>query len=223
MSIRGRGKPRSTRGEPYQARRVLDPGWDDYVPPDPDEIARGSRTSRYEIRRNYRKARSGGTGSVLRFGLMAAVIGGIVVSLLYFVARPIIVNGVVDWAAENPTALSLPFVRDVVRGALSSSLTEPIDATDTKAVVLVVGAGETPGEIADQLVQAQLIKDGRAFVFESIVRGVTQNFQVGRHVLARSMTVDQMITELIAPPPAAPTVKLTFREGLRIEQMVALL
>jgi UPF0755 protein len=223
MSIRGRGKPRSTRGEPDQARRVLDPGWDDYIPPGPDEIARDPRTSRYEIRRNYRKARSGGTGSVLRFGLMAAVIGGIVVSLLYFVARPIIVNGVVDWAAENPTALSLPFVPDVVRGALSSSLTEPIDATDTKAVVLVIGAGETPGEIADQLVQAQLIKDGRAFVFESIIRGVTENFQVGRHVLARSMTVDQMITELIAPPPAAPTVKLTFREGLRIEQMVALL
>jgi UPF0755 protein len=223
MSLRGGGKPRSSRGKPDQARRVLDQGWDDYIPPDEEDVILGARPSQSEPRRNYRKARSGGTGSVLRFGLMAAVIGGIVVSLLYFVARPIVVNSVVDWAAENPTALSLPFVPDIVRGALSTSLTEPIDATDTKAVVLVIGAGETPGEIADQLVQAQLIKDARAFVFQSIIRGVTQNFQVGRHVLARSMTIDQMITELVAPPPAAPTVKLTFREGLRIEQMVALL
>jgi len=202
---------------------VLDQGWDDYTPPDPEDDIRGPRPSQPTTRRNYRKARSGGTGSVLRFGLMAAVIGGIVVSLLYFVARPIVVNGVVDWAAENPTALSLPFVPDIVRGALASSLTEPIDAKDTKAVIVVVGAGATTGEIADQLVQAQLIKDSRAFVFESIVRGVTANFQVGRHVLARSMTVDQMITALVAPPPAAPKIKLTFREGLRIEQMVALL
>jgi UPF0755 protein len=223
MSLRGGGKPRSSRGKPDQARRVLDQGWDDYIPPDEEDVILGARPSQSEPRRNYRKARSGGTGSVLRFGLMAAVIGGIVVSLLYFVARPIVVNSVVDWAAENPTALSLPFVPDIVRGALSTSLTEPINATDTKAVVLVIGAGETPGEIADQLVQAQLIKDARAFVFQSIIRGVTQNFQVGRHVLARSMTIDQMITELVAPPPAAPTVKLTFREGLRIEQMVALL
>ena len=223
MSLRGGGKPRSSRGKPDQARRVLDQGWGDYIPPDEEDVVRGALPSHSETRRNYHKARSGGTGSVLRFGVMAAVIGGIVVSLLYFVARPIVVNGVVDWAAENPTALSLPFVPDIVRGALSSSLTEPINATDTRAVVLVIGAGETPGEIADQLVQAQLIKDARAFVFQSIIRGVTQNFQVGRHVLARSMTVDQMITELVAPPPAAPTVKLTFREGLRIEQMVALL
>jgi UPF0755 protein len=223
VSIRGGGKPRSGRGKLVQARLVVDQGWADYTPPDPEDDIGGARPSQSATRRNYRKARSGGTGSVLRFGLMAAVIGGIVVSLLYFVARPIVVNGVVDWAAENPTALSLPFVPDIVRGALASSLTEPIDAKDTKAVIVVVGAGATPGQIADQLVQAQLINDSRAFVFESIVRGVTANFQVGRHVLARSMTVDQMITALVAPPPAAPTIKVTFREGLRIEQMVALL
>ena len=62
------------------------------------------------------------------------IVGGLVVGGLYYVARPIVVNGIVDWAAENPTALSLPFVSDVVRGALWSSISEPVDATWTSSV-----------------------------------------------------------------------------------------
>jgi UPF0755 protein len=227
MTQRGRYKPRhGGAGAPAgdQARRtVVDAGWDDYIPPDAEEAGAGRRSSLLETRRDYRKGRSGGPGSFLRFALFAMLLGGLVVGALYYVARPILVNGIVDWAAENPTALSLPFVSDVVRGALWSSISQPVDAADTTAVVVVIGSGETPGEIADQLVQAGLIKDARAFVFEAISKGVTGEFQVGRHVVSKSMTVDQMIVSLTTPPVAPPSVKLTFREGLRIEQMIALM
>jgi UPF0755 protein len=224
MTLRGghhpRGGPGGSSGN--QAHRdVVDKGWDDYIPPDAEETAH--RPAYLDVRRDYRKARGGGPGRFLRFALFVAVIGGLVVGALVFVVRPIVSNAIVDWAAENPTALSLPLVSDVVRGALWSSISEPVDATDTKAVVVVIGANATPREIADQLLGLSLIKDQRAFVFESISKGVTTEFQVGRHVLSRSMTVDEIIAVLIKPPIAPPTIRLTFREGLRIEQMVALM
>jgi UPF0755 protein len=226
MTQRGRYKPRAggtDGGQGDQAGRVLDTGWDDYIPPDPEETAAGRRPRPLETRRNYRKARSGGPGGFFRFALFAVIVGGLVVGGLYYVARPIVVNGIVDWAAENPTALGLPFVSDVVRGALWSSISEPVNAADTKAVVVVVESGATPRDIADQLLAAGVINDPRAFVYEAISKGVTEQFQVGRHVVSKSMTVDQMIVSLTTPPVPPPSVKLTFREGLRIEQMVALM
>lgn len=226
MTQPGKYKPRAggtEGGQGDQARRVLDTGWDDYIPPDPQETVAARRPRSPETRRNYRKERSGGPGGFLRFALFAVIVGGLVVGGLYYVARPIVVNGIVDWAAENPTALSLPFVSDVVRGALWSSISEPVNATDTKAVVVVIASGATPREIADQLLAAGLIKDPRAFVYEAISKDVTEQFQVGRHVVSKSMTVDQMIVSLTTPPVAPPSLKLTFREGLRIEQMVALM
>lgn len=225
MTLRGGWKPRADRAggaPPDQAgRAVVDRGWDDYIPPDAEEIAAVRKGASGESGRNYRKGRSGGPGQIFRFVVFAAVVASIVVGGLYFVARPIVANGIVDWASDNPTALQLPFVADVVRGTLWGAISKPVDATDTRAVVIIISSGSTPRQIADQLVQAGVISDPRAFVFEAIQQNATLNFQLGRHVVSRSMTVDQIITALTTPPVAPPTVRITFREGLRIEQMVA--
>lgn len=224
MTVRGGHKPRDSRGGGVrgdQARHIVDTGWDGYLPPDREELATGGRAAPYDRGRDYRKSRSGGVGRFFRFALFAVLIGGLVVGGLNFVVRPIVVNGIVDWASGNPTALHIPFVSDIVRGALWSSISEPVDATDSGAVVIVIGGGVTPAQIGDQLVAAGVIADSRAFVYEAIQKGATQNFQVGRHVVAKSMTVDKIIATLVAPPAGPPTIRLTFREGLRIEQMVA--
>jgi UPF0755 protein len=225
MTVRNGGGPRSGgRGgsEADQARRpVVDMGWDDFAPPAGDEGPQSRRQATPDIRRDYRSGRWRGPGHIIRFAIFALLLGGLVTGGLYFVVRPVVVGGIVDWAAENPTALSLPFVADVVRTELGSGLTKPVDAHDQSAIVIVIGPGETPREIADQLVGAGAIADPRAFVFQAIERNVASNFQIGRHVVSKSLTVDQMISLLIQPPVAPPTVRLTFREGLRIEQMVA--
>lgn len=225
MTLRGGGKPRSgsTPGaaNDQASRRIVDPGWDDYIPPDAEEIATGRRAATVDTRRDYRRSRSGGPGRILRFVLFAAIVGSVVVGGLYFVARPIVVNGIVSWAAENPTAQKLPFISNIVRGELGTSLTEPVSANDATTIVIIISPGETPRQIGDQLVAAGVIKDARAFVFEAIQKQSTEGFQVGRHGVAKSMTIDQIITALTTPPVAAPTVRVTFREGLRIEQMVA--
>jgi UPF0755 protein len=223
MTIRGGGRPRSGQTPepaPDQAkRRIVDSGWDDYIPPDAQEVASGRRPIT-DTRRDYRKPRSGGLGQLLRFALFAGIVGSVVVGGLYFVARPVVVNAIVGWAAENPTAQKLPFIADIVRGELNSSLT-PVAADDAAAVVVVITAGETPHQIGDQLVAVGAIRDARAFVFEAIQKEATEGFQIGRHVVSKSMTVDQIIAVLVTPPVAPPTVKVQFREGLRIEQMVA--
>jgi UPF0755 protein len=196
-------------------------GWDDFAPPTADDVAEGRLPASLDSRRDFRSGRSSGPGQVIRFALFTVLLGGLVVGGLYFVARPIVVGGIVDWAAENPTALKLPFVADVVRDQLGSSLTQPVDARDQNPIVIIIGPNETPREIGDQLVKAGAITEARALVFQAIVRDATSDFQIGRHVVSKSLTVDEMISILTQPPVAPPTVRITFREGLRIEQMVA--
>ncbi|MGA3056604.1 MAG: endolytic transglycosylase MltG, partial [Candidatus Limnocylindrales bacterium] len=217
-------RPAATSSEAEGGRGpVIDTGWDDFVPPTAEDVAAGRRPASLETQRDYRSGRSSGPGHVIRFAIFTLLLGGLVLGGLYFVARPIVVDGIVGWAAENPTALQVPFVADLVRGQLGSGLTEPVDAGDKTPIVVVIAAGETPKEIGDQLVKAGAIADARAFVFQAIQRDVTSEFQIGRHVVGKSLTVDETISILIQPPVAPPAVRLTFREGLRIEQMVALL
>ncbi|HEX7591882.1 MAG TPA: endolytic transglycosylase MltG [Candidatus Limnocylindrales bacterium] len=224
MTLKGGHKPRgggSGVDPKDQARRVVDTGWDDYIPPLPEEIAVRRTTGPRKPSRDYKKSRSASNGRKVMFALFAAIIGGLVLGGLNFVVKPIVVGRVVDWAAENPTALKLPFVSDIVRGALWSSISQPVNANDASAVVIIIKPDETPAEIGDQLVAAGVTTDTRAFVYEAINKSVTAQFQVGRHVVDRSMTMDQIIVVLTTPPVAAPLVKLVFREGLRLEQMVA--
>lgn len=225
MTMRGGYKPRDGKVAGARAdqtkRIVVDAGWDDYFPPDPEDVAAGRLPEPLDVKRDYRRSRSGGLGHILRFSVFAAILGSLVLGGLFLVVRPIVVNGIVDWASDNPTALQLPFVSAIVRGALWSSISQPVDAADNKAVVIIIDTAATPREIGDQLVEAGVITDARAFVYEAIAKGVTEQFQAGRHVVTRSMTVDQIIRSLTTPPVAPPTVRITFREGLRIEQMVA--
>jgi len=137
------------------------------------------------------------------------------------VVRPLVVDGIVDWAAGNSTALQVPFVSDIVRGALWSHINTPTNADDGTGIVVIIGAGATPQSIAGQLSAAGVIDDKRAFIYESIARKADQNFQIGRHIVSKSMTMDKIIAALISKPVPPPPTRITFREGLRIEQMVA--
>jgi UPF0755 protein len=222
MTVRGGGKPRGgVRGAaPQENRKIVDTGWDAYLPPDQTE-AEEERKRRQDLRRSYRSARFRGPGNVVRFAVFAFVLGGLVTGGLLFVVRPAVVRGIVDWSAENPTALQLPFVSDLVRAELGSSLTDPIDPKDSSKIVITIAPDETPHQIGTDLVKSGVIADTRAFVFEAIQRGATEKFQIGRHEVSKAETMDQIIAALITAPVPPASEKVTFREGLRIEQMVA--
>ena len=219
---RNEGRRGARSGSPATPRPFVDRGWDDYDPEAGDAPGVASkRVSGTEDRRNYKSTRSGGVGTVLRFAAFTLVLASLVLGGLYFFARPVLFHAIADWGAENPTALRLPFVAEIVRSDLGSSLTEPVDAADIRQIVFQIKYGETTAEIGDALVQAGVIADARAFVFEAIERDVTYNFISGRHIVSKAMTMDQIINALTTSPVSPPTVRLIFREGLRIEQMVA--
>ena len=229
MSVRGGQDPRNggrrgvRGGTPAEKRPFVDTGWDGYDPAATGATPGSERkqVAGSESRRNYKSNRVSGAGSVLRFGAFTLVLASLVLGSLYFFSRPPLFHAIADWGAENPTALKLPFVADIVRSDLGTSLTNPVDPADFRSIVFQIDDGETTAEIAQQLLEAGLVADARAFVFEAIERNATSDFIAGRHVLTKAMTVDQIIDVLTSPPVSAPTVQLTFREGLRIEQMVA--
>jgi UPF0755 protein len=232
MTIRSGRDPRDgNRRKPPAGdgsdRRFVDRGWDDYWPEDGDVQAERVAENRTRLRgegyesRDYRSERRRGVASQAGFLLTTGVLVCLVLAGLYVFVRPPVLGAIADWAADNPTALNLPFVPDIVRGELGDSLTKPADAQDFREVQFEVAYGQTTYDIADRLVQAGLIRDRRAFVFEAITRGVTTDFIAGNHTLTRAMTVDQIIDAMTIPTPVSPLIRVTFREGLRIEQMVA--
>lgn len=224
MTVRGGGGPRRVgrsgqAGDDGRARHILDTGWDDDGNPN-DDVPNGVAGTVSLGQLAYERRR-GRPNQVARFAVFALVLGAVVVGGLFLFVRPLAAGAITNWAAENSTALKVPFVADIVRGELGTSLTQPVDAKDRTAVQFRVAPGQTPREIGAALASAGLIKDSRAFVFASIEDGVATDFVAGNHTLTRAMTVNQIAAALATNPPPPPMVKLTFREGLRIEQMVA--
>ena len=228
MSSTGGREPRDqsrrgVRGGSGLRPPFVDTGWEDYDEASNAASSDRDKSSGSDVRRNYKSSRSGGPGTVLRFAAFTLVLAGLVLGGLYFFARPAVVHAIADWGAENPTALKLPFVADIVRGELGSSLAQPVDAADARDVVFQVQVGETTAEIGDALAKAGVVSDARAFVFESIERNATSYFIAGRHIVKHSMTIDEIIDSLTSPQVAPPTIRLLFIEGLRIEQIVAVM
>jgi len=75
------------------------------------------------------------------------VLASLVLSGLYFFARPALFHAIADWSAENPTALKIPLVADIVRSDLGTSLTQPMDPTDLREIAIQVQYGDTTAEI----------------------------------------------------------------------------
>jgi len=211
MTIRSGGGPRDPR---TQAR-----------PYDDDAYATESMSAYPDPARSVsRGPRDGGRGShgvlgLLKFLVFALVLGAIVLVVAFTALRPVVNGAVLSVAEDNPAALQLPFVKDMVREDLGASLTTPISA-DATQVQFLVEAGDTARTIGDRLEQQGLLSDSRTFVFISIDRGLSGSLQQGTFVLRKNMTPDQLVSALLTPP-AVPYVDIALRTGLRLEQITA--
>jgi len=208
VTIRGGGSPRGRGdGAPDQAH-PLDDEWTPIAPA-------------ADIGGTYRRPpRSGGGGlrTLLRFLLFALVLAAVVLVGLVTVARPLISGAIVGWASDNPSALGIPFVADMVRDDLGKALTDP-PSSDPKEVEFVVNDGDTARTIATRLQDQGFLTDSRAFVFTAIQRSLTDKLEAGTFILRRSLTPDQLVTALLQAKDLA--IALPFRQGLRLEQVVA--
>jgi UPF0755 protein len=209
MTIRSGKRPRDSRE--FQAR-----------PFDPDAYATETFDGYSEPpRRNRSGGGSGVSGllGLLKFLVFALVLGAIVLVVLLTALRPLVNSVVLDIAQDNPAALQLPFVKDIVREDLGAALTEPA-SQDTTQVEFVVEPGDSARSIAERLEEQGLLADSRAFVFIALDRELAGSLRVGDYVLRRNQTPDQLVTALL-DPPVITYVDITLRTGLRLEQVTA--
>jgi len=208
MSIRSGGRPRDERPPaPYDPDAYATESIPRYSAPDP----RGGR--------NNRGGGGGGLLGLLKFLVFALVLGGIVLAAGATVLRPLVNNAVVSWAADNPGAMSFPFVKDIVRQDLGPALTVAASTADEQVTFVVID-GDTATLIARRLEAEGFLRDARAFVFIAIERGLTGQLKSGEFILRRSLTPDELVTALL-DPPRIQYVDIALRSGLRLEQVVA--
>ncbi len=147
------------------------------------------------------------------------MLAAIVLTVALTALRPAVNSLVLGIAENNPAALQLPFVKDIVREDLGTALTTPA-SSDSTQVEFLVEPGDTARSIADRLQAQGLLGDSRAFVFIAIDRQLTGALQQGTFVLRRNLTPDQLVSALLNPP-VVKYVDIELRTGLRLEQLTA--
>lgn len=170
--------------------------------------------------RRYRKDGPSGLPGILRFLLFAGILAVIVVVAGLTVMRPLVKAAVVGWAWDNPGSLRISFVADFVREDLGHRLTDPA-SNDPSEVVFEVVFGDTPTTIAPRLLEAGTITSERAFLFTAVQDGLAPNLRAGQYLLRKNMTPLEVSTALVDAPVVIQTTRVTFREGLRLEQLTA--
>jgi UPF0755 protein len=210
MNVRGGRGPRDPLARPAATRRQN--GY--------------QRTGRYgrgpgDQRRfeDYGEGRAS-LGGMLRFVVFLVILAAIVLIVMATVARPLVRAAVVPWAETNAAALRIGFVADLVREDIGSALTDPA-GTNASTIGFDVATGDTPATLAPRLQQAGIIASTRAFLFQAQVDDLAAQLNAGQFALAGNLTPAQVVDGLVHNRVVTRTITVTFREGLRIEQMAA--
>jgi peptidoglycan lytic transglycosylase G len=210
MTIRSGKRPRDTR---VLHARPFDPDAYATAPSDGD----GEPPRRNRGRGGGRSG--GGVAGIVKFLVFALLLAAIVLVAALTALRPLVNSVVLDLAQDNPAALQLPFVKDIVREDLGNALTEPASSDPTQ-VEFTVEEGDSARSIAARLKAGGLLADNRAFIFIAIDRQLTGSLRVGDYVLRRNLTPDQLVSALL-DPPVVSYVDIPLRTGLRLEQVTA--
>ena len=218
MTIRRGGRAREDRSQahPIGNTEYEEPVW-----------AEAERVARRRGRTPGRSGRRGnGHHGPLRFLLFALVLGAfvivVVVGTALTVLRPLVRTAIVDWAWDNPGVLEVGIVNDLVREDLGAQL-ETRASAEAADVEFEVRSGDTPTTLAPRLREAGVVASERAFLFLAYEQGLAPQLQQGRFRLRKDMTPAQVVSGLVENRITITTVDVTFREGLRLEQMTALL
>jgi UPF0755 protein len=217
MTIRSGGRPRDPRGSrsPHAHPYEPDAYATEYIPEAFEPARRGYGGG------GGRRGGGGGSGllGLLKFLVFAAILAGVVLVVALTALRPVLNTAILSWAADNPGALRIEFVADIVEEDLGNALTSPA-STETDQVEFVVVPGDTAMTIGARLEEEGFLRDRRAFVFIATQRDLTLDLQQGTFLLRKNLTPDEVVTALLAPPQI-PYVDIALRTGLRLEQITA--
>lgn len=218
MTVRGGGRPRDS-GDHLVGVDIDEEHY--ATAPEPVVHRRGRPAMGRAGGRPPAAPRGGGSfglGGIVRLVLFIGVLAIIVLAVSLTVLRPVVAGTVVDWATDNPSALRLPFVQDLVREDLGKAMTDA-PSTEAGQAEFVVADGDTASQIATRLAEQGFLLDARAFVFISSERELADKLEAGTYLLRRDMTPDELVNALLVSRDLAVSVGL--REGLRLEQITA--
>lgn len=178
----------------------------------------------------YPRNRRSGNGNVgfhlpgfVRFLLFAGLLAALVLVVLLTALRPLVRAGVVGWAWDNPSAIMrFAFIGDFVREDLGDALTAPAGTNATEKS-FVVNPGDDIYDLAPRLHEAGFVASERAFLFVALQNNLGADLTSGNFLLRGDMTPAAVAEALVKARVVVTTLDITFREGLRIEQMTALL
>jgi UPF0755 protein len=159
----------------------------------------------------------------IKFLVFAGGLAAIVLVVLLTALRPIVRAGIVGWAWDNPSSIvRFPFIGDFVREDLGAALNAPASTDDTEQV-FTVNPGDTIFLLAPRLQEEGFVANSRAFLYTALTTGLGDKLSAGQFLLRENMTPAQVADALVSAKLFVTTKNITFREGLRIEQMTALL
>ena len=174
-------------------------------------------------RRRRREEKPSRIPAPVRFILFGGALGALVLLAMLTVFRPLISAGVVSWAWDNPGSITrFGFIEDFVRADLGDSLLAPAGSNATEAAFDVLPA-DTIYTIAPRLQAGGFVASQRAFLFTALEAGLGDKLTAGTFVLRQNMTPPEVADALVRARVTLTSVKVTFREGIRLEQMTALL
>ena len=93
---------------------------------------------------------------------------------------------------------------------------QPVNTDQGKSVIIVVQNGDTAHTIADELQAKGLIRNALAFRIWARIKGLDIHLQAGAYNLKTDLTIDAIISQLLAQPDY---FVVSIPEGLRIEQI----
>lgn len=94
---------------------------------------------------------------------------------------------------------------------------QPVSTGQGQTVPLVIQSGETTAQIASDLQAKGLIRNALAFRIWARIKALDTQLQAGAYNLNSSMTIDQIINQLLHGQP--DEIPVTITEGSRIEEI----
>jgi len=159
----------------------------------------------------------------IRFLIFGGALAGLVMVGLLTVGRPLISAGVVQWAWSNPGVITrFDVIAGFVRDDIGNALTAPAgtDATEQGFDVL---PADTIFTLGPRLVQAGFVANEHAFEYAALENDLGAKLKAGTFILRQNMTPAQVVDALVTARVQLTTTTVTFREGILLEQMTALL
>lgn len=98
----------------------------------------------------------------------------------------------------------------------------PVVASDRSIVTYELPEGATAGQVGEDLEKLQVIRSGFQFRVLVTLMGLQDSLSADEHALRKNSPVPDVIRQLTVSGDASPVVRVTFPEGIRVEEMAVI-